>query len=147
MTARVRPGAVSIETGVWIVALLVVLVSAKLALFLLLAADGGGGWPAGGWTVIALLHEDLRLVGAFALLVVTAAVVAARWPGCARGARIAVAVVYVSLSLWTALNVPIARQLTSPLTYAFLHATGGAISDSIGGYVTVTNIGVPLALS
>jgi hypothetical protein len=38
--------------------------------------------------------------------------------------------------LYVAVNVPIARQFATPLTYAFLEAAGGALSDSITAYAT-----------
>lgn len=67
-------------------------------------------------------------------------------PRLARPLRVAVAVAYAALTFWTAFNIPIARQLSSPLTYAFVHATGSAITDSISVYLTPFNIGLPLAL-
>jgi arylsulfatase A-like enzyme len=121
----------------WILALAVVLVVAKAALLALRVADGAAVAPS-GWLPIALLHEDVRVVAAFALLVALAWRVARL--------RAVVPVVYAALAFWTAFNVPVARQLSSPLTFAFLHATGGAISDSIASYLTPANLGVPLAV-
>src|SRR4029079_6799536 len=94
----------------------------------------------------ALVHEDVRLVVAFAVFVALAGALARARPGLSRAARLAVATVYVALTFWTAFNVPVARQLSSPLTYAFLHATGSAISDSISVYLTPFNLGLPLGL-
>jgi phosphoglycerol transferase MdoB-like AlkP superfamily enzyme len=118
--------------GAWAAALFVAVVAAKAALLALRAADGAAP-PGGPWLALALVHEDLWLVVAFAIFVAAAP-------------RAAVPVVYAALTFWTAFNVPVARQLSSPLTYAMVHATGGAIRDSIASYLTLANLGAPLAL-
>jgi hypothetical protein len=120
--------------GLWAGALLATLVASKIALLALRVADGAAPAPT-PWLPLALVHEDLRLVAAFAI-----------FAALARRAGGLVAVVYAALMFWTAFNVPVARQLSSPLTHAMLHATGGAISDSIASYVTAANLGIPLAL-
>jgi arylsulfatase A-like enzyme len=121
----------------WSLALAVVLVAAKAALLALRAADGAAVAPS-AWLPIALLHEDARVLVTFALLAALAHRFARLRP--------VVPIVYAALAFWTAFNIPVARQLSSPLTFAFLHATGGAITDSIASYVTPLNLGVPLAL-
>lgn len=126
-------------------ALFVSLVAAKVALLALRAADGAE-LPGGPSFALAVIHEDLRLVVCFGALAAVAALAARRWPPLARGAHAAVALVYAALTFWTAFNVPVARQLSSPLTHAMLHATGGALRDSIASYATLANLGVPLAL-
>jgi hypothetical protein len=48
---------------------------------------------------------------------------------------------YGALVLYTALNVPIARILSSPLTWSMMRAARGPLSDSISYHLTVKNIG------
>ncbi len=48
--------------------------------------------------------------------------------------------VYAALALYTALNVPIACTLTTPLTWQLLRAARGPLSDSIIYHVTVANL-------
>ena len=45
-----------------------------------------------------------------------------------------------SLAGYTALNVPLACLLSTPLTWPLLRATGGTIADSIGHHVTAANL-------
>ncbi len=128
----------------WWLALLVVAVSAKLALLGLRVVDDGRTGIVGGWGALALVTEDLRLATVFALFVAVAG--RARGPRGERLAGGAVAAVFVVLTVWIAINVPIARLLSLPLTYGFLHATGSALGDSIARYATLPNLGLPLAL-
>jgi lipoteichoic acid synthase len=48
---------------------------------------------------------------------------------------------YGALVLYTAINVPIARVLSSPLTWPMMKAARGPLSDSIAYYLTPGNIG------
>jgi hypothetical protein len=48
---------------------------------------------------------------------------------------------YGALVLYTAVNVPIARILSSPLTWTMMRAARGPLSDSIAYYLTLQNIG------
>ena len=129
----------------WVLGLLATCIAAKAALLAARLADGAA--PAfGPWLPIALIHEDVRLVVVFAAFAAALAAWARARPRLARPLRVAVAVAYAALTFWTAFNIPIARQLSSPLTYAFVHATGSAITDSISVYLTPFNIGLPLAL-
>src|SRR5687768_1323631 len=47
--------------------------------------------------------------------------------------------VYWALVLYTALNIPIAIVLSTPLTWSMLRATSGTLADSILLYVTPSN--------
>ena len=67
-------------------------------------------------------------------------------PGAERLAALATGFVFVVLATWIAANVPIARLLSTPLTYGLLHATGSALGDSVARYATVPNVGLPLVL-
>src|SRR6185295_2868679 len=136
----VRPARPS--AGEWTLAFLLVLVAAKVALLTLRAADGGGRSWVRPLAAIAFLHDDLRLAALFALLAGALVALERRWPG----SRRALAVAYGALTFWTAFNIPVARQLSSPMTHAFLHAAGGALGDSIASYATPVNLGVPAAL-
>ena len=128
----------------WWLALLVVAVGAKVALVCLRVADDGRTGVSGAWGVLAVVSEDLRLATLFAAVVALAGV--ARGRRTERLAAVAVGGLFAVLTIWVAANVPIARLLSTPLTYGFLHATGSALGDSIARYATVPNVGLPLAL-
>ncbi len=49
-------------------------------------------------------------------------------------------IVYGLIAVWTAVNVVVMRELSSPLTVPMLRAAGGALADSIGYYVTSGNV-------
>lgn len=99
-----------------------------LAVFASLAAAKAGMLagkpiPISAWTVPAYLWQDALV----ALLV-------GCLPSRARGPVGLLVVVYA------AANVAVARVLSTPLTWALLHAAGGALSDSILRYATVANL-------
>jgi len=134
-----------IDVARWALTLLAALAAGKIGLVVLRLADGALPAPR-PWLAVALLHEDVRLVVAFSAWVALAAAIARAWPAAARAAHTAVLFVYAALTFWSALNVPVARELSSPLTFSLLHATGGAIRDSVARYATPVNLGVPIAL-
>jgi arylsulfatase A-like enzyme len=85
--------------------------------------------PLSPWTPVAYLWQDLGVVLLFGVL--------DRW---ARRPRVAWAV-YGAVVLYTALNVPVARVLGTPLTWPLLRAARGPLADSIVTYVTWANAG------
>ncbi len=106
------------------------LVVAKAVLVGLRVVDGGGGTLVDVWAPLALLHQDALVVGAYLLLdlVVSRRIPRALW-----------ALVWV-LVAYSAINVAVARVFSTPLTISMLGAAGGALSDSIGTYVTASNL-------
>ncbi len=101
-------------------------------------ADGGGqGWRS-PWAPVALFHQDLALVALVALVHIMLARAGSTEPRRAR--RTALILAYAALAGYTALNVAVARVLSTPLTYPLLAAAGGALADSIAGYVTLPNL-------
>jgi lipoteichoic acid synthase len=94
--------------------------------------------------VPALLGEDLLLAGLFALAVTAA--LAAAGVGRQRALSRAAVVAYLLLAAWIALNATVTSVLSSPLTAGLLHASGGALADSLARYVSPVNVGAPLAL-
>jgi hypothetical protein len=88
----------------------------------------GRDLPLSIWTPAALVWQDVAVGAVFA--------------GVAAGAGwcLPVRTVYWTLVLWIAVNVPVARTLSSALTVPMLRATGGALSDSIALYATPLNI-------
>jgi arylsulfatase A-like enzyme len=53
---------------------------------------------------------------------------------------------YGLLATWTAINIPVARAVFTPLTLPMLRAAGGPLADSIRLYVTPLNIALMLAV-
>ena len=83
--------------------------------------------PSSWWLPAVLFWDDVAVGGAFWLV--------DRWSG----GRRALWVVYWAIVAWAALNVPVVRALSSPLTARMLGAAGGPLSDSIAHYLTWTN--------
>lgn len=117
-----------------------VLVLAKVAVLLLRVADGGGRGLSSVWLPIAMLHDDVRalvlIAGVDALATGASAAVARRRPIADKVGW----VVYGLLAAYAAFNVPVARVLSTPLTYSLLTAAGGALADSIRVYVNASNV-------
>jgi len=128
----------------WALSLLVVAVGARLALFILHAMDNARAVGASAWFVLASLAEDLKLVAGYALLVAVVEVFGRAYPARAKLGTVGIAVLNASLGFWMVLNIPVARFFSTPLTYSLLHATGSALGDSIAGYLSLPNIGLPV---
>ncbi len=127
-------------------ALAVVVLCAKALTIALRVADGAGGGLRSVWAPLALIHQDLWLLVLFGVAEAALVALARRRPRLGPVARSMVAVGYVVIAVWVAVNVPVARLFSTPATLAFLHATGGALGDSARGFVTPANVGAPLAV-
>lgn len=119
--------------------LLLVAATAKLALLVLRMSDGAAAGLLTPWAPAVLLYQEVWAVLAVllvdrGLLALGAGLGRPVWADRLGWTLYAVAAAYV------ALNVPIARQFSTPLTYAFLEAAGGALSDSITAYATTGNV-------
>jgi hypothetical protein len=86
--------------------------------------------PLSPWTPWAYLWQDVTVALLFAALA---------W---ATRRRPSVAwVLYILLVLYTAVNVPVACTLATPLTWPLLRAARGPLADSIAHHVTLANVG------
>ena len=94
----------------------------------LLTLDGSR-IPISLWTAPAYLWQDVAAAMVFAIVDY---IVRRDWFGWT---------LYGVLVGYVALNVPIARVLSSPLTLPMIRATGGPLSDSIRYYITLKNVG------
>lgn len=141
--ARV-PFGIGLRIVRWPLSLLIASWAVKITLIGLRVTDGGGASLFHPLAPVALLFDDLWLVGGFGALVGLSG-----WFGqssLAAGPPVQgglLWVLYAALTLWMAFNIPVARQLSTPMTYAFVHAVGGALGDSISTYATPVNIFVP----
>jgi arylsulfatase A-like enzyme len=88
----------------------------------------GRDLPFSGWMPVAYLWQDLLVAGLFA---VVDCLLRRSWAGWTA---------YSLIALYTAVNVPVARVLSTPLTWPLLRAARGPLRDSIIGYVTWTNV-------
>jgi arylsulfatase A-like enzyme len=79
-------------------------------------------------TPLALLWQDVAFVLVFAIL--------ERVPR----SRFVIAGLYWFIALYVALNVPVVRMFSTPLTLPMLRAARGTLADSIGHHVDVTNL-------
>jgi hypothetical protein len=109
------------------VSLLCVLVLAKLATLI------GQEVPLSAWTPFAYFWQDLVVVLLFAVL--DALTRRRPWVGWT---------VYAAIVLYAAVNVPVARVMSTPLTWPMLRAVGGPLGDSIAHHATVLNIALLL---
>lgn len=91
--------------------------------------------PWSAWTPIAYIWQDVLVALLFGLLVWSSRrlrVARARPSGLSR-------IAYWCLAAYTALNVPIALVLSTPLTWPMLRAASGTLADSILLYATRWN--------
>jgi arylsulfatase A-like enzyme len=102
-----------------------------LGVFLLskLLVLAGRDIPLSPWTPLAYFWQDVLA----ALLFAAFDFAARRRPWAGWG-------VYGLLVLYTAINVPVACTLSTPLTWPLLRATSGTLADSIAYHVTVPNL-------
>jgi hypothetical protein len=113
--------------------------AAKLALLLLRAGDGAAAGLLTPWAPAVLLYQEIWAV--LAVLVIDRALLAlGTWLNRPVLADRLGWALYAAAALYVAINVPIARQFATPLTYAFIEAAGGALRDSITAYATASNV-------
>jgi len=105
-------------------------------------ALAGHDVPLSWWSPIAYLWHDAAVVLAFAAIEKATSKVAkhAAREYSALSARSAVACLYAALASYVALNVPVTRVLSTPLTWAMWRAARGPLSDSIVMYATWDNV-------
>lgn len=119
--------------------LLLVAAAAKLALLLLRASDGVGPGPYTPWLPAVLLYQEIWAV--LAVLAVDRALLSlGTWLKRPVWADRLGWGLYAAVAGYVALNVPIARQFGTPLTYAFLEATDAALGASILAHATASNL-------
>jgi len=120
-------------------ALFIALALAKLMLAILRASDGV---PLMGsaLTPVVMVYQDAWVVLALLLADNGLARLTGGRPALQRALGTVFWVGAALLVLWSALNVPVARVLSTPLTTASLAAAGGRLADSILGYVTLANV-------
>ena len=109
-------------------ALLGVFILAKLIIMI------GRPIELSGWTPIAYFWQDLLVAGVFALL---DRAIRRDWFGW---------IVYGAAVVYVSINVPVALELSSPLTWPMLGAAGTALLDSIMHYATPRNLAAMCAV-
>jgi phosphoglycerol transferase MdoB-like AlkP superfamily enzyme len=127
-------------------ALAAVVLCAKALVVALRVADGGGGGLRSPWAPAVLVYQDVELVLAFGAGEAALAAAGARWPRARRACAALVLAAYAAIALWTAVNVTVARLFSTPATFAFLHATGGALGDSARALLTPASVAAPLVV-
>lgn len=113
--------------------------AAKAVLALGLVLDGRGALLTTPAALVVLIYQDAMFFVAYEVVDTVVARATRRldklaWALCLLGA------------FYTAVNVAIARVLSTPLTRAMVDATGGALSDSIFMYATPANLGAIAAV-
>jgi arylsulfatase A-like enzyme len=114
---------------------------AKLELAGLLVVDRRGEILSSWWTPFVFTFQDVWVATLYASFEAGASFLGERL-GKLRALLTQVIPwsVYAVVAAYTAINVPVARVFSTPLTYALVAATGGALSDSIRLYLTPLNI-------
>jgi glucan phosphoethanolaminetransferase (alkaline phosphatase superfamily) len=110
--------------------LLVVFVLAKIAV---LWGRSVSWWS---WTVVAYIWQDVLVALVFGAMEVAANRTRER-------SRLP-SLLYWALAVYAALNIPVGKVLSTPLTWRMLRATRGALADSILLYATWTNVALIL---
>ncbi len=100
-----------------------------------LLAVAGRDLPLTAWTPLALFWQDALV----AMLFSAADIALRRKPALSWG-------LFWIVVAYTAVNVVLARILSSPLTWPMAHATGGALADSIRHYLTPANVALMAAV-
>ena len=106
--------------------LLLVFVLAKLVMV------WGHAAPVTGWSLVAYVWQDVAVALVFGILDIALARIGAP-------ARIAWAI-YSAAAIYAAINIPVGRVLSTPLTRPMLRAARGPLADSMRMYLTATNI-------
>jgi arylsulfatase A-like enzyme len=91
----------------------------------------GHAAPITGWSVLAYVWQDAAVALAFGAFEITL-----RRLG---GTRVVWAA-YWAIVIYTAINIPVGRAVSTPLTRPMLRAARGPLADSMRAYVTATNI-------
>jgi glucan phosphoethanolaminetransferase (alkaline phosphatase superfamily) len=112
--------------------LLLVFVLAKAAMI------WGHAAPVTGWWPVAYVWQDAMVALAFAAFDIGLRKIgAAAWIA---------GVVYWAAAIYAAINIPVGRVVSTPLTRPMLRAARGPLADSILLYVTATNVVLILAV-
>jgi len=85
--------------------------------------------PLSAWTPIAYFWQDMLVALVFAFVDFCTKRTRAGW------------VLYAAAVVYVAINVPVTRVLSTPLTLPMLRAARGPLSDSIAYYFTPLNVG------
>ena len=92
------------------------------------------------WTIVGYFWQDAMVALVFAAIAAATERV--------HGGRMVVAPLYWAIVVFVAINVPVSRVLSTPLTLPMLRATRGALLDSIAAHVSLAHvISVMLILS
>ena len=107
-------------------ALFLIFLAAKIAML------WGHAESLSAWSLIAYVWQDATVALAFA----AGDILLQRIDATPRIARLA----YWAIAIYTAINIPVARVVSTPLTRPMLRAARGPLADSMLLYITTTNI-------
>jgi glucan phosphoethanolaminetransferase (alkaline phosphatase superfamily) len=104
------------------VCLLGVLLTARAAVLV------GRPVPVSGWSLLAYVWQDVLVALLFIVLDARLKRPRVGW------------LLYAALVAYIAINVPVARVLSSPLTWTMIRAARGPLADAVLHYVTLSNL-------
>lgn len=88
----------------------------------------GTAVPVSPWALAAYIWQDVLTAGVFFLVDTSLKRERIGWA------------LYAATVLYVAINVPVTRVLSTPLTWTIIRAAGGPLADSIAHYVTPPNL-------
>jgi arylsulfatase A-like enzyme len=100
------------------------------------AALTGHPLPFSWWSPLAYFWQDAAVALAFAIVELAFS-----------SRPRAVRAIYGALTMYTAINVPVVRVLSTPLTWAMWRAARGPLADSISYYATPANVFAAAAIA
>lgn len=106
--------------------LLLVFVLAKVVIL------WGHAAPVTGWSLLAYVWQDVMVALVFGALDIALQRI--------RAATRIVWAIYWAIAIYTAINIPVGRVVSTPLTRPMLRAARGPLADSMLVYLTATNI-------
>src|SRR5580704_7473813 len=106
--------------------LLLVFVLAKLVIV------WGHAAPVTGWSLLAYVWQDVMVALVFGAFDIALQRI--------RGATRIVWAIYWAIAIYAAINIPVGRVVSTPLTRPMLRAARGPLADSLLIYLTATNI-------
>jgi phosphoglycerol transferase MdoB-like AlkP superfamily enzyme len=97
----------------------------------------GHAAPVTGWSLLAYVWQDVAVALVFGVFEITLNLFKIKF-GRIGGRRIVWAS-YWAITIYTAINIPVGRAVSTPLTRPMLRAARGPLADSMHAYVTATN--------
>lgn len=98
----------------------------------------GHAAPVTSWSLLAYVWQDVAVALAFGVFEITLDLFEITFGR--SGATRVVWAIYWAIAIYAAINIPVGRVVSTPLTRPMLRAARGPLADSMRAYVTATNL-------